>query len=489
MQATQLIDINIADTPLPPSTAVASPIIPNLTILIGLILLILTIITITAFIIKKKRHGKPMLAKTSLFVMILLAIAAIAINPTAVSADTYIAALSSITVNIVKPTGNTNPITKTAQYETTVTTGNETGYTLSAKLDTSSEDTTDSIGAGIRIRINNENITTAPTDVFTDDTGTSPSIFTHELSITVPAGIKVGSYKVSVVYKVRENEPYLADIVEKNNIVTMQELTSALCASAGYDFTNNGVNSNNTITLTDTRNNQDYNVRKLADGNCWMINNLKLGSLAESIELTPQDTNITQNWTLPQIDNTSSFDYEIPHVYSYWDDVDGGNDLTMGNNISTDDFYGYYYNWCAATAGDTAPGGSNTCTGYDTMPDDATGDICPANWRLPTGGPSGEFYNLYNAFGSEYLSQFQFSGAFRGVFSGARDGSNWLAPSYSGGLWSSSLASDDHSSIAYTLTLWSPVIDIELLPPGLSYVNPVTVTSRPYGLPIRCLLK
>ena len=250
MQTTQLININITDAPLPPTPPITPPgttdpsapgtaigflsgstslfglQIPNLAILIGVILLILTIITITVFMIRKKHHGKPILATASLFVMALLTITAIVPTPNA-SADTLISDLDPITVNIVKPTGNTNPITKTAQYETTVTTDNESGYILSAQLDVD-QDTIDSIDAGMEIQINDEDITTTPTDIYFDDTGTSPDTATHELSITVPANIAVGAYKLSVIHEV-------TDIPANEEVIDLAITNSPNGAYFSYD--------------------------------------------------------------------------------------------------------------------------------------------------------------------------------------------------------------------------------------------------------------
>ena len=50
----------------------------------------------------------------------------------------------------------------------------------------------------------------------------------------------------------------------------MQEMTSTICADAA---------ENDTAQLTDTRDGKKYWVTKLADGNCWMTQNLDLGNL------------------------------------------------------------------------------------------------------------------------------------------------------------------------------------------------------------------
>ncbi|MDR3152321.1 MAG: hypothetical protein LBT85_02530 [Bifidobacteriaceae bacterium] len=60
------------------------------------------------------------------------------------------------------------------------------------------------------------------------------------------------------------------------------------------------------IVLNDTRNNQKYRVKKMPDGNVWMIDNLKLGSTTSTTTLTPADTNIASNYTLPAMDGTNN---------------------------------------------------------------------------------------------------------------------------------------------------------------------------------------
>ena len=52
--------------------------------------------------------------------------------------------------------------------------------------------------------------------------------------------------------------------------------------------------------------------------------------------------------------------------------------------------YGVMYGWYTATAGNGK---------YETASGNVAGDICPAGWRLPTGGGSGEYVSLTNAVG------------------------------------------------------------------------------------------
>ncbi|GHU08436.1 hypothetical protein FACS189431_4690 [Alphaproteobacteria bacterium] len=301
-----------------------------------------------------------------------------------------------------------------------------------------------------------------------------------------------GTYRAVVVYTIIGNVPpnHLSNVVSNNNITIMQGLTNTLCQSADYDDTNNGNNINNTVTLTDTRNNQDYMVRKLADGNCWMINNLKLGSMAGATTLYGDTSNIDPvnkshavTALLPQVGVTTDAQHDQPRVYG---PLSGQSD-----DINSDAFYGYLYNWCSATANNPA-----TCTAGGTMPTDATIDICPVNWRLPKSGyyddVNNEFSQLnakmagytdnqdstYQSNYYDYSNNFLFDGPFRGVLAGRQIASpSWTNQGTSGYVWSSSHFSS-FSATAFGLNFdsWGVI-------PG--YYSGVT---RSDGYAVRCLV-
>jgi uncharacterized protein (TIGR02145 family) len=362
------------------------------------------------------------------------------------SANSIINATSSITntldpidITITRNPASATPTTKTTTTTTTVTTDSPTGYTLSARL-------YQVLSVGITAKLNQENLSTSDVAIWDDAASSSRE---HTLAVTVSADVPTGNYSFDIIYTATDSAIIaLAEVVEGNNITTMQGLTDAFCQSADYDPTDNGVNGNNTVTLTDIRNGQNYMVRKLADNNCWMITNLKLGSTTGTTLLTPADTNIMSNWTLPQVNAGGA-----PSTTDYYDQpiIDAKVDVAGSGSLQTDitasDFYGYYYNWCAATAGGIASGGSDTCTDSVTLPDDATNDICPANWRLPTGDISGEFAILNASMNANalapadttnYYSNWLFTGPFRGVFAGTRFSSSWLNTGVNGYFWSSS---------------------------------------------------
>ena len=153
---------------------------------------------------------------------------------------------------------------------------------------------------------------------------------------------------------------------------SIQDLTNAQCQSLA---------SNNNYTVYDERDGSDYTVRYI-NGACWMTQNLRL---AGGTALTTSDSNVTRNYTLPitQLDG-NSLSFTEPQT-------------TISSNTS----YGGYYNYCAASAG-------TVCN--NTTEQDATQDICPRGWRLPTFNEMDGIRSYRSAF-SPVLSGLYNSGA------------------------------------------------------------------------------
>ena len=115
------------------------------------------------------------------------------------------------------------------------------------------------------------------------------------LTFTIDGTVTPGTKELKLNYQITDNEP-----ITPPAPITMQGMTQSYCQNnmTIYD----GSSPSAILTLTDTRaDNQTYQVAKLADNNCWMLNNLKLGSNSGTTLLTPQDTDITSNFTLPQL--------------------------------------------------------------------------------------------------------------------------------------------------------------------------------------------
>ena len=179
---------------------------------------------------------------------------------------------------------------------------------------------------------------------------------------------------------------WVQNVVGIHSITTMQEMTPTICAetttpdndAANLD-TDGSHHGDGTYVpsaiLTDTRDDSVYHVRKLADGKCWMVDNLKLGKNT-SMTLTSEDSDVAIDFVLPaKIETLTSSDFAASNKKEVYIDSD----------------YGGLYSFYAATVGE----GSSTKTSGNTEH-----SICPKGWRLPTGGATGEFNALYTHYNS-----------------------------------------------------------------------------------------
>lgn len=166
------------------------------------------------------------------------------------------------------------------------------------------------------------------------------------------------------------------------------------CASLAQAPTNGTATLAHVTALTDERDGNTYTIAKLADGKCWTVENLKLDNIPE---LTAENTNnpslpITNvydgNLTSNHLSAPSSRPYNAETDIFGWCNSYSSAACQDQSRVRLDNSFGGYYNWYSATAGH---GKHNKYSGS------TAGDICPAGWRLPTGGSSsGEFRALAN---------------------------------------------------------------------------------------------
>ncbi len=175
-------------------------------------------------------------------------------------------------------------------------------------------------------------------------------------------------------------------------ITTMQEMTPQICKN-----TETGANR----PLLDVRDGSTYVVQKLEDGNCWMLQNLKLTkegieAKGNSATLSSNNSNVASDstFTMPTtITSLSSSTFSSNSSYKTAPEVYNGSNNTGATNASGwQQGYGAYYNWYAATAG--AGNGSITSNGQEAGGAEGA-SICPKGWRLPTSNKStsAEGYN------------------------------------------------------------------------------------------------
>ena len=272
------------------------------------------------------------------------------------------------------------------------------------------------------------------------------------------------------------------------------------------------MNQGDVTALTDTRDNDTYAVAKLADGKCWMIENLRLdntnsdnstGALAQGYNSSfkglaepeaPWANNSTDANSLYTTETGVSGKQTISgsNLGSRFPRYNNQNTSSRANTTTTDAniySYGNYYSWPAAIA-DTTEHNTNNQSVENTS-------ICPKGWHLPIGGRKAnvdvsDFWKLSRAtigsdpanFANDY---FYYTGTPEGVdaskamrsypnnfvYSGnVYSGSVSLRGSY-GSYWSSTANS---SYFAYSLFF------------GSSGVYPGTVDDNKYrGWTIRCV--
>ncbi len=255
-------------------------------------------------------------------------------------------------------------------------------------------------------------------------------------------GQLAGDYTNVINFKVVSNAP-------AQSTPTMQTLTASECTTTP-------------LVVTDGRDGEEYTVQRLADGNCWMLDNLRLGG-DSTIALTPADTNIPSDFTLPASGNIGSETYfNEPRINADYKDMLA--DYGDGTNKS-----GVYYNFCAASGG-------TMCTDRysidSTMLENGSFkyDICPAGWRMPTGGSDREYAALYTAYNSNDI-----------------DMKNALHAGLSGRYF------DGQRSTGYGIIWASTFYDTETTYVFAIYSDSVApqwnTSNRAYGNSVRCLLQ
>ncbi|MBR3386193.1 hypothetical protein IKG68_01305, partial [Candidatus Saccharibacteria bacterium] len=139
------------------------------------------------------------------------------------------------------------------------------------------------------------------------------------------------------------------------NLYYMQDATSTSLATAMP-------NVGDTTLLYDRRDGQEYTIAKLEDGKYWMTKNL---NLAGGTTITPADSDVAENYTLPASSITGFNDNLKPFVY---------NTGNVTNECGSGCYS--YYSHVAATA--------ESSLGLTSDNTDAPYSICPKGWQLPT---------------------------------------------------------------------------------------------------------
>ena len=302
------------------------------------------------------------------------------------------------------------------------------------------------------------------------------------------------------------------------NFITVANPEPDLCNPSGTTITTIGcmqdissTNKSSILTsmtqdtaylLYDSRDEQQYHVAKLADGNIWMLDNLALdptdpttaskmsasntNASAEAITNLLNGGNAGSNagWSstaVADVDTNFSTDgYVVPRINN------ASKDTVVTSYGAGSGKVGIYYNYCAASA-------STYCyaqgQGVD-VPNtdiDAPQDICPANWRMPTGGDyddstqtgSGEYYALGTALGLTFdKNELGFTGTtYQTALSTPLSGYYYYSSASALGNWGDWWSSTYHNGSG-----------MYYLEAGSSYVYPTNRDARIGGYAMRCLV-
>ena len=145
--------------------------------------------------------------------------------------------------------------------------------------------------------------------------------------------------------------------------------------------------------LTDTRDNNTYAVAKLADEQCWMIENLRLGG-SQPINLTKTDSTLSADLTLPASAETFTGSVNNKIEMNATNTLNPTTNMITLNERTAVYSYGNYYSWAAAIG--------TTITYSYAFP---TTSICPKGWYLPRNTISSNVFQ--RAPGSFYYLSFK----------------------------------------------------------------------------------
>ena len=254
------------------------------------------------------------------------------------------------------------------------------------------------------------------------------------------------------------------------DIEYLQDMDKTICDNSKIGDANDSVK--------DSRDNNVYSIGKLADGKCWMTQNLRI--TRESIK-AKDSSNTTGRITGGASGDTNldSGYYEIPASTNSAFDAsqDRGSHYTNQQvRAAANETYGAYYSYNVATLNKYVTQNSGS----------VTNDICPKGWKLPAGNTSSEFqllYNKGNAKVGDFAASSLTSGYWLGGSANAVDAAFFPAAGYvytsglyytgsEGGYWSSTIYS---ATYAYSLAFYSDGI--------YSAYN----RTRYYGYSVRCV--
>jgi len=225
---------------------------------------------------------------------------------------------------------------------------------------------------------------------------------THTISATFPSGYELDSWSTTGNISIASStsNPTTITVTGEGTLTLAgrQSCVHTTITGTMQDFKPcSSIANGTTGTLTDSRDGTSYTVGKLADGKFWLLDNLALDLTNSTVlnALSASNTNASAdsltslrsgnraagdqyaNGALGNL--TTGFNNSVALVNA--DYKDQTQPLAMEQSGTGK--IGVYYNYCAASAGSYCYG--NGAENYGSPSGNATEDICPAGWRMPTG--------------------------------------------------------------------------------------------------------
>ena len=305
---------------------------------------------------------------------------------------------------------------------------------------------------------------------------------------------------------------FAAGKTRHNGYYAMQDMTTEICNNTEV------IGEGSQTQLIDLRDDKVYWVTKLADGHCWMTQNLDL-DLSHNRPLTSEDTDLSAGasseeyntnytydptglitWTPQNTTGTWGNSYNTAYSLDpgdwYWD----GNyetqtcdyltttcedfSQTPYDNIGTHGHVGNYYNWSAAIASDNSSN-LNVDT-LDNVSNNPQNSICPKNWRLPT--ISSGAYDVENSTNEFLRLRMLYNDNNPSKDSGYIAAPIYLVRSGRTGNYTSNLVGPGSDGYYYSSTVYGSGGYAYYFRNAQSY-NFQQHTLRSYGLTLRCLAK
>ena len=276
-------------------------------------------------------------------------------------------------------------------------------------------------------------------DSFDYATNPNAHFYGSQETITVPTGTTANGLSLYAVW------------IKSQGSIQDQSKVASVCNSLTTAPTDGTANLTSVSALTDQRDNNTYAIAKLADGNCWMIENLRLESTAEHNSdgtlaqgygasatygnfgglATVESSNFSNSTTANSLyySGTQSSDATIDiGTTSY-----PGYRMPRYNNLNTSTrassptyntgnmySYGNYYTWHAAIADLTYSTNNQSTTGTS---------LCPTGWHLPKGGnksneANNELWSLVVDGINEGTKPANYDNETRPYYTGTPEGSN-----------------------------------------------------------------